>query len=136
MKNHLAICICLPFLLLVTGCATTGTGTVPAETDPEQRYVDWALELGALPVGIDYEIQQEYKLLDKQGLFVYSVEPESAGDIAGLEQYDVILLIGNTPVYDKATFVLAIEEAYAQSKHVPFIIRRGDKQMKLYIQLR
>jgi S1-C subfamily serine protease len=128
--------MCLPLMLFVTGCATTKTETKTTTEKPEQRYADWALELGALPVGIDFEIQQEYKLLDKRGLFVYSVEPQSAGDIAGLKQYDVILQIGDTPVYDKGSFVLAIEEAYAQSKHVPFHIRRGDKPMKLFIQLR
>ena len=135
MKKWWVSWLCLSCLLFVSGCVTTETGTEIAGI-PEQRYADWALELGALPVGIDYEVQNEYKLLDKRGLFVYSVEPQSAGDIAGLKQYDVILQIGVTPVYDKASFVLAIEDAYTQSKHVPFLIRRGDKIQKLYIQLR
>jgi len=136
MKKIFFVLAWLSIVLISAGCAGTKTGAVSKKGGPTQRYAQWALELGALPVGIDYDVKKEYKLLDSNGLFIYSVEPQSAGDLAGLKEYDVILKIGDTRVYNKESFVLAIESAYQLSKHVPFMIRRGDKTMDLYIQLR
>ena len=136
MIKFLCVWACLSCILIMAGCAGTKSGTVAVAGEPAKRFPEWALELGALPVGIDFTVKKEYKLLDNKGLFIYSVEPQSAGDLAGLKEYDVILKIDEKRVYDKQSFVLAIESAYAQSKHIPVCIRRGDKIKDLYIQLR
>jgi len=83
---------------------------------------------------INDELKEVLNLKSKKGAMVYSVEPGTPADKAGLQQLDVIIEINSQPVENNNDLLFKIAEIQPGTK-VDLIVIRNGEELKLSVKL-
>ena len=88
--------------------------------------------IGITPGTMTKQMAQQYRYDISEGVFVYSVEPGSAADKAGLKMGDVILKIDGKEIKDTAGLTAA-KKSYSAGDTATFTIYRGGETMEIQL---
>lgn len=93
---------------------------------------DVAIQLGAFWLGVECypappTLVEQLGLSDHGGLVVEHVVPDSPAERAGLKRHDVIVAVGEKPVFGIPELVAAINEAGEEELRLE-VIRRGERR--------
>lgn len=88
--------------------------------------------IGITPGTMTRQMAQQYRYDISEGVFVYSVEPGSAADKAGLKMGDVILKIDGKEIKDTAGLTAA-KKSYSAGDTATFTIYRGGETMEIQL---
>lgn len=88
--------------------------------------------IGINPGTMTKQMAQQYRYDVSEGVFVYSVEPGSAADKAGLKMGDVILKIDGKEIKDTAGLTAA-KKSYSAGDTATFTIYRGGETMEIQL---
>lgn len=88
--------------------------------------------IGITPGTMTKQMAQQYRYDVSEGVFVYSVEPGSAADKAGLKMGDVILKIDGKEIKDTAGLTAA-KKSYSAGDTATFTIYRGGETMEIQL---
>lgn len=88
--------------------------------------------IGITPGTMTKQMAQQYRYTVSEGVFVYSVEPGSAADKAGLKMGDVILKIDGKEIKDTAGLTAA-KKSYSAGDTATFTIYRGGETMEIQL---
>lgn len=88
--------------------------------------------IGITPGTMTQQMAQQYRYSVTEGVFVYSVEPGSAADKAGLKMGDVILKIDGREIKDTADLTAA-KKSYSAGDTATFTIYRGGETTEVLL---
>ena len=88
--------------------------------------------IGITPGTMTKQMAQQYRYDISEGVFVYSGEPGSAADKAGLKMGDVILKIDGKEIKDTAGLTAA-KKSYSAGDTATFTIYRGGETMEIQL---
>ena len=86
--------------------------------------------IGITPGTMTKQMAQQYRYTISEGVFVYSVEPGSAADKAGLKMGDVITKIDDKEIRDTADLTAA-KKSYSAGDTATFTIYRAGETMEV-----
>ena len=86
--------------------------------------------IGITPGTMTQQMAQQYRYSVSEGVFVYSVEPGSAAEKAGLQMGDVILKIDDKEIKDTSDLTAA-KKGYSAGDTATFTVYRGGETVQL-----
>ena len=86
--------------------------------------------IGITPGTMTQQMAQQYRYSVSEGVFVYSVEPGSAAEKAGLQMGDVILRIDDKEIKDTSDLTAA-KKGYSAGDTATFTVYRGGETVQL-----
>ena len=117
-------------LFLLFGCATSQDESL----NVGEIYMRQSLATGMMPVALDDALREDLGLPAIDGMYLANVEAKSAAASAKLKTGDILLQVGDEPVYDKESFARAFH-AVEGNKRVPVRVWRGGGILTLYLPL-
>jgi len=116
-------------LSLARGIDTIGVDFVVEEFKETDRLETRVVVYGIHVQDIDKKLAREYNLAYNEGVVVTKVDPNSVGDRLGIVAADVILMVGNMRVHNKADF----QRASRAQRDMSIVIDRNGRIIQLYL---
>ncbi|GAB2963240.1 hypothetical protein GCM10027048_35130 [Hymenobacter coalescens] len=80
--------------------------------------------------GIDAELQQRYRLPDRNGILVQGVRPQSSAEAAGLQAGDVVRQVDGTVLGPDAAPFVSLLRQYRAGDKATFVLLRDGRQLR------